>query len=88
MFILANQVEVENYYGACSIAGKRGVSDRWSPCGIEVQRSGDRLLILLRDASSVIFGKIDGVDRSSFREEPEGALHWDRSIPDDKTRHC
>lgn len=88
MFILNSQVEVENYTGACDISGESGVGSLLVSCDIEVQRSGDRCLILLRDASGVIFGKIAGVALGDFREEPEGALHWDRSIPDDKTRHC
>lgn len=86
MFILAAQVEVENYTGACDISGGNGVEGLVAPCGIEVQRSGDRCLILLRDASGVIFGKIAGVERSNLREEPEGGLHLGRSIPDDKAR--
>lgn len=75
MFILAAQVEVENYTGACDISGGNGVEGLVAPCGIEVQRSSDRCLILLRDASGVIFGKITGVARSNLREEPEGGLH-------------
>lgn len=86
MFILAAQVEVEDYIGACDISGEPGAGGLLVSCGIEVQRSGDRCLILLRDASGVIFGKITGVERSNLRDEPEGVLHWDRSIPDDKAR--
>lgn len=86
VFILAAQVEVENYTGACDISGEPGAGGLLIPCGIEVQRSGDRCLILLRDASGVIFGKITVVERSNLREEPEGGLHLGRSIPDDKTR--
>lgn len=86
MFILAAQIEVENYIGACDISGESGAGGLLAPCGIEVQRSGDRCLILLRDASGVIFGKITGVKRSNLREAPEGGLHLGRSIPDDKTR--
>lgn len=86
MFILAAQVDVENYTGACDISCEHGAGGLMVPCGIEVQRSGDRCLILLRDASGVIFGKITGVERSNLRGEPEGGLHLGRSIPDDKTR--
>lgn len=86
MFILAAQVEVENYTGACDISCEHGAGGLLAPCDIEVQRSGDRCLILLRDASGVIFGKITGVERSRLRDEPEGGLHLGRSIPDDKTR--
>lgn len=75
MFILAAQVEVENYTGACDISGGNGVEGLVAPCGIEVQRSSDRCLILLRDASGVVFGKITGVKRSNLRENPEGWLH-------------
>ena len=75
MFILAAQVEVENYTGACDISGGNGVEGLVAPCGIEVQRSSDRCLILLRDASGVVFGKIAGVKRSNLRENPEGWLH-------------
>lgn len=74
-FILAAQVEVENYTGACDISGGNGVEGLVAPCGIEVQRSSDRCLILLRDASGVVFGKITGVKRSNLRENPEGWLH-------------
>lgn len=86
MFLLAAQVEVENYTGACDISGGNGVGELLVPCNIEVQRSGDRCLILLRDASGVIFGKITGVERSNRWEAPEGYLHLGRSIPEDKTR--
>lgn len=86
MFILAAQVEVENYTGACDISSEYSAGGLLTTCNIEVQRSGDRCLILLRDASGVIFGKITGVERSNLRDEPEGGLHLGRSIPDDKTR--
>lgn len=58
MFILAAQVEVENYTGACDISGEPGAGGLLVPCGIEVQRSGDRCLILLRDASGVILERL------------------------------
>lgn len=85
--ILANQVEVENYTGAYSIDGIPGRGS-WQPCYVEIQRAGDRCCVLLRDTNGMLFGKITGVERSNSRKEPEGALHWDQSIPDDKTRHC
>ncbi len=68
MFILAAQVEVENYTGACDISGEPGAGGLLVPCGIEVQRSGDRCLILLRDASGVIFWK----DYRRRAEQPPG----------------
>ena len=83
--ILANQVEVENYTGGYSIDGIPGRGS-WKPCSWEIQRVGDCCCVLLRDTNGILFGKITGVARSNLREEPEGGLHWDQSIPDDKAR--
>ena len=85
---IPEQVETENYAGHYIICDPDGVSSRYKQCNVELQQSGGHCSILLRDLSGVLFCVIDCVERSNSRKEPEGALHWDQSIPDDKTRHC
>ena len=41
MFILAAQVEVENYTGECDISGEHGAGGLLTPCGMSTARSRD-----------------------------------------------
>ena len=81
--LLANQVEVENYTGAYSIDGIPGRGS-WKPCSVEIQRTGDRCCVLLRDHTGILFGKITGVDVSNLNEH----LRYGRRIPENMTGDC
>lgn len=84
--IMGEQVETERYTGHCLISNVPNGGTWMKQCDVEINRSGKGCWILIRDTDGHPLGVIGGVERSNLREEPEGGLHWDRSIPDDKTR--